>query len=201
MAAKKEKRYVIADPEADMTKNQSYALYNMCGVDVRGVDLTKGQASELIDAAKNGGAKTVRLALSQVDGALVKRREVHKNFRAEKNPTGYKGIEVPAAKKKAPAKKAAPESDDDDIGLTQEAMKKLAAKDPAQLIALLTGEPLADPEPKAKPKKTQPKKTNTPTARKRAAAAKAKDEKEEPEDDATDKVAQALKDLVAEDVV
>ncbi len=192
MAAKKDKRYVIADPDADMTKNQSYALYNMTGVDVRGVALTKGAASELIDAAKNGGAKTVRLALSQIEGALVKTRDVHKNMRAEKNPTGYKGIKVPAAKK-TPAKKTAPESEDgEDVGLTMAALKKMATKDPAQLIALLSGEPLGDPE---KPKKTQPK-TNTPTARKRAAAAAKKNENEEPESN-ENKIAEALKELVA----
>jgi len=190
MAAKKEKRYVIADPEADMTKNQSYALYSMTGVDVRALDLTKGQASELIDVAKNGGAKRVRLELSKLDGALVKTRDVHKNMRAEKSPAGYKGIKVPAAKKKAKVDKEAEadaEFSEDDIGLTMDALKKMAAKDPAQLIALLSGKPLADPE---KPKgKTQPKK--------KAPAKKAQEKTEEPENDLSEQLALALKELAA----
>jgi hypothetical protein len=182
MGKTKEERYKIKDPDAPMSDNQSYALYSMTGVDVRGItDMTKGQASELIDAAKNGGAKKVRLGLSQIEGALVKTRDVHKNMRAEKSPVGYKGIKLPAAK---PAKKAKVDKEaeadaefsEDDIGLTMDALKKMAAKDPAQLIALLSGEAL--PEPKAKNK----------------TAAKAKAQKEEPEA-VDDKVAAALKTL------
>lgn len=202
MAAKKEDRYTIKDPDADMTKNQSYALYNMTGVDVRGVALTKGAASEFIDIATTGKGKRVRLELSMLTGALVKTREVHKNFRSEKDPLGYKGIKLPAAKK--PAKKADPQPDDrddipennaDDVGLTMAALKKMATKDPAQLIAMLSGEALPDPEPEPKTK-TQTKKTNTPTARKRAAAAAKKNENEEPEAP-EDKIAAALANLVA----
>lgn len=155
MAVKKEQKFVIKNPEADMTKGQSYALYSMTGVDVRQLDLNKGKASVLIDACNDGQCKAVRLALTDAGGE-VKTRDVHKNFRAETNPKGYKPKAAPKAKPKA--KKAAPESEEgEEVGLTTEAMMKLAAEDPAQLIALLTGKPLPKPEPKPKAK-TQPKK-------------------------------------------
>ena len=156
MAKTEKQKYVIKDPDAPMSKGQTYALYSMTGVDVRALDLTKGKASVLIDACNNGKCKDVRLALSELDGAEVKTRDVHKNMRGEKNPKGYKPTPAPK-KTTAKAKKAAPESDEDNqVGLTMEAMQKLATEDPAQLIALLSGKPLSKQGPKTK---TQSKKT------------------------------------------
>jgi len=186
MAKKVEQKYEIKDPSAPMTKGQSYALYSMTGVDVRELDLTKGQASDLIDKANNGNCKAVRLALIKAGGE-VKTRDVHKNHRGEKNPTGYKP--APAAKKATPkkAKKVEVEDDDDDdqIGLTIEALQKLATDDPAQLIALFSGKPLSKPEPKQKAK------TQKKTATKKPAAAK-KDDSQNVSDDVAEELAKLL---------
>lgn len=176
----KAQRYTISDPDAEATKGQTFALYSITGVDVRGLGLTKGQASELIDVAKSGRARHTRVSLVDAGGE-VKTRDVHKNFRDDPKPRGYKLAKVAA---KGNGKATAKGNGDDDDAVEQ--LAKLIRKFP-ELGALLSAqeeaeeaaeekaseskeEPVVEPKPKAsskpKPKAagkgTQSKKDKTP---------------------------------------
>jgi hypothetical protein len=82
------KNVEIKNPASPMSDRQSYCIYSLTGVDVREIDMTKQQASDVIDAINGDHAYHVRLKLAQ-NGGRVARKDVHKNFRSHSKPKGY----------------------------------------------------------------------------------------------------------------
>ena len=80
-------------PDADLfspaTSSQTYCLYTICGVDVRLCEVSGDYASAKIKGAKGGQSRAVRVELSGLDGAVVRKRDVHRNYRSDPMPKGY----------------------------------------------------------------------------------------------------------------
>jgi len=155
--AQKTERFKITDPDSPANDRQTYALYMVTGVDVRGLDLTKGVASELIDAAKNSRSRHVRVELIK-HGGIAKKADVHRNYRGDPKPKGYKVVST--SKGKAKDKPATSD---------EERMLSLLSGNPELkelLISRLTAE-MKDSEsaPVESSNKTQKPKTQTKTKR------------------------------------
>lgn len=86
---KPNKNYEVKNPNAPMSDPQSYRLYLMTGVDVRETELTKGEASAHIDAIVKGKCYHTRVALAELEDAVIKRQDVHKSNRKHSKPRGY----------------------------------------------------------------------------------------------------------------
>ncbi len=83
--------YTIKNPDAPMSDKQSYLLYRITGITLYYLEskpFTVKEASDLIDAAKNGKAYHTRLALAEV-GGKVSAKDVHKDYRTDTKPRGY----------------------------------------------------------------------------------------------------------------
>jgi hypothetical protein len=85
------KKITIRNPNNPMTDKQSYLLYRITGVTLYYLEekpFTVKEASDLIDAAKNGKAYHTRLALAEA-GGKVSSTNVHKDYRKDTKPRGY----------------------------------------------------------------------------------------------------------------
>jgi hypothetical protein len=107
MGKTKETRYKIANPNSPASSRETYALYSVTGVDVRAIELTKIDASTLIDAAKTGHSRHVRVKLESLGGE-VKTNDVHKSHRSDPKPKGYKVLRKNGKSKQVKASTAKP---------------------------------------------------------------------------------------------
>ena len=158
------KAVTITKPNSPATNRQTYAIYLMTGVDVRGDEkdglfeaiLTKQTASDIIDMIMSGQAYVARIMALEA-GGIAKKADVHKGHRSDPKPKGY------ADKIKALTEEEEPDA------YVKELEAKLAQA--LSAIAELQGKPAEKPKPKAEPK---PKKA--PTRREvKAKAARAKE--------------------------
>ena len=83
-------RSIMTNDFKPASSSQTYCLYTLTGVDIRYSYTSSEYASTQIASAKSGQSKVVRMRLSKLDGAMVRKRDVHKSCRGDVEPEGYK---------------------------------------------------------------------------------------------------------------
>lgn len=123
------KNVEIRNPNAAMSGRQSYMMYLMTGVDVRETDLTKGLASGIIDKIVNGKCYHARVTCAGLDGAEIKRKDVHKSHRKDSKPRGYKAAMAAAIGEEAPTPKEEPAAEKSTTPKKQTKAEQLGLED------------------------------------------------------------------------